>query len=58
MDWLREREMSEIRKVIDNGIWRYGEFLNREQIHCLRWKKKLAHIKKLVKDFNEEVGRF
>jgi len=55
---LREREMSEIRKVIDNGIWRYGEFLNREQIHCLRWKKKLAHIKKLVKDFNEEVGRF
>jgi len=55
---VQQRELKEIHKVIDTGLWRYGEFLDREQIHHLAWKKKLAHIKKLVKDFNEEVSRF
>ena len=55
---MRERELKDIHRVIDNGLWRYGEFLDREQIHCLKWKKKLAHIKKEVKELNEEIGRF
>ena len=58
MYFVQQRELKEIHKVIDTGLWRYGEFLDREQIHHLAWKKKLAHIKKLVKDFNEEVSRF
>jgi len=55
---VKARELKEIFKVIDNGVWRLGEFLDSEEIHHFAWKRKLAHIKKHVKDLTEEVERF
>ena len=55
---MQERELKEIFKVIDTAIFRLGAFLEREQIHHFTWKRKLAHIKKHIKDLTEEIERF
>jgi len=56
--FIQERELKEIFKVIDTAIFRLGAFLEREQIHHFAWKRKLAHIKKHIKDLTEEIERF
>jgi len=58
VNFVKARELKEIFKVIDNGIWRLGEFLDSEEIHHFSWKRKLAHIRKCTKDLLEEIERF
>ena len=58
MNFVRERELKDIFKIIDTAIFRLGEFLDREQIHHFAWKRRLAHIKKCVKELTEDIERF
>jgi len=58
VNFVRERELKELFRIIDTAIFRLGEFLDREQIHHFSWKRKLAHIKRCTKELLEEIERF
>jgi len=58
MYFVKARELKEIIKVIDCGIFRFQEFIDREEIINPQVKRDLARGKRYIERAIEEVRRY